>query len=628
MVKREGAAGHYPCVATDLDRTRTAADPLGLTLGRYLLTGDEGAIEEIVRAMQPRLLAAARRIAGPDDAEDAVQTAYLSLVRRRGSLLDAPVLPWLLTAVVRTAYRRRAAARRLDVLADRLAMVPDDAVAPEADDADRRRLRAAVHRLPARYRDPVVLHDLHGLSTLEVARLLGLTEGGVRTRLHRARALVKARLLARAASYLVALPWAIADRAREGSLALAVGVGGAVKLAPLALVAVVALAAGAFVGRHFVAPPVTADERATKADQRIAELETQLRQVERERDEAVAKARRTLAVPDRPMPSPRPPATAGGGDKPAPATTPDPAAEATRVRVAVAGADTLLAGLDWTSVGANVQTMVPMLLPFGEQWAKTGEVPMELALKINTANAPLVQVAVTLAKRLGLQLREANQAFTHPAVVANVIAATLEASGKPASPAQAEELARLAAAATTEETNRRAAYPPTTFELRKLVEDAEARRRYYDAAFAVLSVEQRDVLVPPAAKGRLQIDLFSEGLVWAARAEVVKFATREELEKRATQGLRDRLGWTEAREPALASAVAAWVAALPREVVDEPGDPLSQLGMLPSATVLTVAKAELDALERLGDSLRGDDAAVDALRQVSGAFIPVRAPAK
>ena len=49
MVKREGAAGHYPCVATDLDRTRTAADPLGLTLGRYLLTGDPFSAEEAER---------------------------------------------------------------------------------------------------------------------------------------------------------------------------------------------------------------------------------------------------------------------------------------------------------------------------------------------------------------------------------------------------------------------------------------------------------------------------------------------------------------------------------------------------------------------------------------------------
>ncbi|MBL9085794.1 MAG: hypothetical protein JNM10_01505, partial [Planctomycetia bacterium] len=151
-------------------RPAATLDPLGLVLSRYLLTGDESAVEEVVAATRPRLLGIARRIAGADDAEDAVQTAYLSLIRRRGAPLDAPVVPWLVTAVVRNAYRRRAVTRRFAALADRLAMVPDEAPAapppPPPDDAEvLDRLRCAVHRLPSRYRDVVVLHDLHGLST-------------------------------------------------------------------------------------------------------------------------------------------------------------------------------------------------------------------------------------------------------------------------------------------------------------------------------------------------------------------------------------------------------------------------------------------------------------------------------
>jgi RNA polymerase sigma-70 factor (ECF subfamily) len=52
-------------------------------------------------------------------------------------------------------------------------------------------LRRAVHKLPPQYRLPLVLHDMEELSTGEVARVLGLREGTVRVRLHRARVFVR-----------------------------------------------------------------------------------------------------------------------------------------------------------------------------------------------------------------------------------------------------------------------------------------------------------------------------------------------------------------------------------------------------------------------------------------------------
>ena len=77
-------------------------------------------MEEIVHATRPRLLAVARRIGAPQDAEDSVQAAYHALLARP----EAPsvaLLPWLLAAVVRIAYRRKALARRERRIAERLA---------------------------------------------------------------------------------------------------------------------------------------------------------------------------------------------------------------------------------------------------------------------------------------------------------------------------------------------------------------------------------------------------------------------------------------------------------------------------------------------------------------------------
>ena len=56
------------------------------------------------------------------------------------------------------------------------------------------RLREAVLKVPPQYRFVLVLHDMEGLSTAEVARVTGLREGTVRVRLHRARLLVRQHL--------------------------------------------------------------------------------------------------------------------------------------------------------------------------------------------------------------------------------------------------------------------------------------------------------------------------------------------------------------------------------------------------------------------------------------------------
>src|SRR5213075_186558 len=120
-----------------------AADPLAAPLARYLLHGDEAGMEEVVARTRPRLLAAAARIGSPSDADDAVQAAYLSLVRRRGTLLEGPVLPWLLTATIRCAYRRKAIVRRESALAERLSLAPRETRESEGA-PDVARVRGAV----------------------------------------------------------------------------------------------------------------------------------------------------------------------------------------------------------------------------------------------------------------------------------------------------------------------------------------------------------------------------------------------------------------------------------------------------------------------------------------------------
>ena len=58
----------------------------------------------------------------------------------------------------------------------------------------RRRLRKALHTLPGPYRAIVFLREMEGLSTREVAKVMGMSEDNVKTRLHRARVQLQAEL--------------------------------------------------------------------------------------------------------------------------------------------------------------------------------------------------------------------------------------------------------------------------------------------------------------------------------------------------------------------------------------------------------------------------------------------------
>ncbi len=181
---------------------------LARQLDRFLAHGDEAAIERFVQVTRPRLDAVARRIVGPDF-EDVVQTAYLSLLRRRETPRPSP-MAWLLTAVVRISYRHVARRRRDLELTSRLSVD----VQMQALTAERAlQARQAVDRLPPKYRDVVVLHYLCGLTTPECARLLDVSEPAARQRLKRARDLLRTRLAPGFALALWWLPWRCADAA-------------------------------------------------------------------------------------------------------------------------------------------------------------------------------------------------------------------------------------------------------------------------------------------------------------------------------------------------------------------------------------------------------------------------------
>ncbi|MDP9405463.1 MAG: RNA polymerase sigma factor [Actinomycetota bacterium] len=172
-------------------------------LVRAVQRGEPGAMDTLIRATYADVYALCRRLLGePADAADATQDVYLRVVRSvMGFRAEAAFGTWLHRVAVNvcaTALRRRGDVRARGQVAGATAFATPDSpdVLPSDDDtegrvADRdqaRRVADAIADLPADARAVVVLRDVQGLSTKETAAVLGISEGAVKVRLHRAHA--------------------------------------------------------------------------------------------------------------------------------------------------------------------------------------------------------------------------------------------------------------------------------------------------------------------------------------------------------------------------------------------------------------------------------------------------------
>jgi len=172
----------------------------------------EQRLEQTIRVHTPRLLAVARRLLGSaDDAEDTVQEAFaLALAALDGFEERSQLSTWLHRITVNVALSKlRARRRNLEQLsvdplpanqAEGMEASGEEASAFNTEELLERRedgelLLACIEQLPEQYRRVIVLRDVEELDTRSVARLLGVTDGVVKVRLHRARQALRVRML-------------------------------------------------------------------------------------------------------------------------------------------------------------------------------------------------------------------------------------------------------------------------------------------------------------------------------------------------------------------------------------------------------------------------------------------------
>lgn len=157
--------------------------------------GDAAALDRLLSASQPDLMRFARRTCrNAEDAEDAVQTALWQLHRRIGTLRVIAAFAGWLFRIIERECRRLLGLQRPTLPID---AVPEAALAVDAIPSGLRRdLGAMIANLPEAYRRVLVLRDIEELSAPEAAEQLGLSDEAVKSRLRRAREMLREQLMA------------------------------------------------------------------------------------------------------------------------------------------------------------------------------------------------------------------------------------------------------------------------------------------------------------------------------------------------------------------------------------------------------------------------------------------------
>lgn len=188
-------------------------------LGRFAATRDETAFAALVERHGPMILRTARVILrDPHEAEDVFQATFLVLARKAGSIRGRGALAgWLYRVARRAALRANAeAVRRRGCRGPEMNAI----AAPErGPDDDGPLIHEELDRLPEKYRLPVVLCYLQGLSYDEAASRLRWTEGMVRGRLARAREVLRGRLARRGLTAPAAALAALAPKPGDAAVA-------------------------------------------------------------------------------------------------------------------------------------------------------------------------------------------------------------------------------------------------------------------------------------------------------------------------------------------------------------------------------------------------------------------------
>ncbi len=593
------------------------------------MSADSTVAAETLLAHREWMLRLARSLLADDAAaEDAVGETVAAALRSR--LRDPRALPaWLATAVRRHAAQawRSAARRRVHESVTTPRPAPADPAATVARAEAHGDVVACVLALREPYRTAVLLRYFEDLTPAEIAARTGVPLETVRARVRRGVAALRERLAARHAgtdAWRAALVPLAAGMRGSGSAGVAGSIGGAALMAfttTHVTIAAAALAVGGLTGYWIAAQPASPQSAPATAHARVEpprdeptprRATTDLARLTAENDALRA---RVVALEAQVATA----TTSTGRDETEPTRATPPVQTAF-----VAERFPSLAAVDWPAVGATTHAMIAELQQLGtDADAADDAVRIAALARIEGLNGDLVAAALVGVRDLpGVY---ANSSFTHPAFVANALAALLQAAEAPLTDAQRTAFERLTLTFCDEVAQRLATYDDTTLALDRLRDESELRRRFRDALLDALDPPRRELVAPAGLRDRLGSDLFGDALVLQQTVHVLAFPEGEDatLVADAVTALDAVARFSQEERERVRRVVSAWFADAPAAWHTASPDAAE-----PDAPAVRDALARtLDLVRRVRAALSDGSAAARALRAFDETLLPQpRAP--
>jgi len=200
-VGQNGAAAIWMSRIDPEDEPSAEATEIGAVIERAI-AGDSAAFEQIVLRHERRVLTLAWRLLGSmTDAQDAAQEVFIRAFKYLHRF-DArrPLEPWLVRMTVNVCRDLGSKKQKLRIMFSESDAIPSTfpAISPGGDphselaaQQQKEIVRALLASLPEKERAAVVLRDIEGLSTAEVAQALGSSEATIRSQISTARVKIK-----------------------------------------------------------------------------------------------------------------------------------------------------------------------------------------------------------------------------------------------------------------------------------------------------------------------------------------------------------------------------------------------------------------------------------------------------
>ncbi len=180
--------------------SRLANAPEQLELLRRAQSGDKAAFERLISPHMNRFYGLAYQMMGnAEDAADVTQDAMIKAYRALGTYRgDAEVFTWIARIIRNTALDElKRAVRKHEDPVDVIPETPVHTLERKAEESELQVLMGeAIEGLSDKLRDPLVMYDIEGYSYEEIAGILDINIGTVKSRLNRARESLKTKLFA------------------------------------------------------------------------------------------------------------------------------------------------------------------------------------------------------------------------------------------------------------------------------------------------------------------------------------------------------------------------------------------------------------------------------------------------